>query len=754
MFPTISEYNRAIQTRGGNVFRTLYNLTFVPSRTVPVKIFTFGSGSYAVVFKANDGIKPYAIRCFISAETDNIDRCRAISNQLKNIKESWVTEFELIENEILVNGQLFPIIKMEWVEGQLINNYINQILNNTHAISELQNEIQLLSRSLERNKIGHGDIQCGNILIIIDNTGKPIIKLIDYDGMYISNFENKSNLEKGRTEFQHPKRTQFDFNEKIDRFSFWVILTALEALKFDKSLWLEVMQGGFNTLDNLLFTGEDYNNPYGSMLFKKLKSMNQPSLNYYVEKLFFFIQNSFSSITEVELFSGNLSQLNTQNKNKSYNVTETKSFTKVNSQVNSAISISNNSKELIDADKILRLRNFIKNQFVGRVEKIERLKELLDSGTINIKEFESLKSEILNIVTVTPSPTPTISKPIKNKPKRPSVFISIVLVLIIAVFIIIYTNTSNNNSSIILKQTNKIDTNIAVNKEPLTNNLNDWLIKVTGYNFNLDLSKIKFTTTNYVSGSDFKFQINGVSNDPITTNLNPTINYYNDYIKIEFSNGWQYAIFLTPNVAINSVHKGTSSESDIYNLNTKSSNVEIFEVSNINGYSADIFSSGHDEKGNYVRQQGILDLVTFKAKWADANLTSTQSDINTNNSNIENAKNILNDYYSSAEIGGNLDNLNNLFADNLIVYQDEHNISKDKAILSERKYLSRWSLLESSILDFSLLENRKYHYKTRQKLRFVKDPSIEKTFEIEGYFIIDENNKINSLQDEKTTRIQ
>ena len=45
MYPTISDYNTEIFKFGNGVLSTLGDYTFIPSRTVPVKIFSFGSKS-------------------------------------------------------------------------------------------------------------------------------------------------------------------------------------------------------------------------------------------------------------------------------------------------------------------------------------------------------------------------------------------------------------------------------------------------------------------------------------------------------------------------------------------------------------------------------------------------------------------------------------------------------------------------------------------------------------------------------------
>ncbi|MCF8274944.1 MAG: hypothetical protein K9I95_14050 [Flavobacteriaceae bacterium] len=299
-FPTIGEYNQLIQKKGGDAFRSLKGMILIPVRTTPIKVFLFGSGAFAAVFKGSYDGKIYAIRCFLTIEKNTIERYKIICDYVKKINSTWKTDCEFIDYEIMVNGKSFPILKMEWVEGNLINNFITKHLNNKHLISEIQEKLVDMSNDLESHGIGHGDLQCGNIIITGDSS-KFQIRLIDYDGMYVPELVNKKSVETGRSEFQHPKRDINFYNEKIDRFSFWVILTALEALKHDKSLWLEVMQGGFNTLDNFLFTVQDFLNPNQSKLFNRLYKINSSSLNFYLDNLKQFCNNDISLIEKPRL---------------------------------------------------------------------------------------------------------------------------------------------------------------------------------------------------------------------------------------------------------------------------------------------------------------------------------------------------------------------------------------------------------------------------------------------------------------------
>lgn len=305
-YPSIGEYNQVIQKRGGNSFRSLNGINLIPSRTTPIKVYLFGSGAFAAVFKGSINGSTYAIRCFLSAENETIERYKSICKYISQLNSSWKTECEFIDNEITVNGKAYPVLKMEWLNGVLINEFVSQNLSNNNVLSELQNKLISISEDLEKNKVGHGDLQCGNI-VISGYSSNFQVKLIDYDGMYVPELAFKKSIEKGRSEFQHPKRSLNNFSPEMDRFSFWVMITALEALKLDKTLWREVMQGGFNTLDNFLFTIQDFLNPNQSALFNRLYKLNSSSLNFYLETLKWLCNSEYSVIPPPALY-GNSSK--------------------------------------------------------------------------------------------------------------------------------------------------------------------------------------------------------------------------------------------------------------------------------------------------------------------------------------------------------------------------------------------------------------------------------------------------------------
>lgn len=300
-FPSIGEYNLTIISKNGRCLRELNEAVFVPARTSPIRVFAFGSGANAVVFKVSYHNRTYGLRCFLNNDADRVARAKSISKYLENVNASWKIEYRFLENEIIVNGQGHPIIQMYWSSGKDLNTWIGNNLNDNEKLNQLQKKILDLSKSLEENNIGHGDIQCGNLLI--EETGSILsLKLIDYDGMYIPSLSHLNAIENGRAEFQHPSRNLTHFRPTIDRFSFLVIITAIELLKNDKSLWRSPLQNGFNSLDNLLFSSKDFKNPNSSELFRRAKNINSDAVNFYLNQLTSAINSDISRVNEPILF--------------------------------------------------------------------------------------------------------------------------------------------------------------------------------------------------------------------------------------------------------------------------------------------------------------------------------------------------------------------------------------------------------------------------------------------------------------------
>jgi len=218
-------------------------------------------GAFATVYRLKSGQRNWAIKCFTHEFADQQQRYAAISNHLTTLKLPYIVGFEFLSKGIKVRNQWYPILKMEWVQGELIHDYIKKHLQDSTTLLNLADQWQAMIKSLQGANIGHGDLQHGNVLVV--NGG---LRLIDYDGMFVPALAGQISHEIGHQNYQHPLRTGFDFGPYLDHFAAWVIYVSLVALSLDNRLWHLVGAGD----EFILFRKEDFVGPDSSSTFRLL----------------------------------------------------------------------------------------------------------------------------------------------------------------------------------------------------------------------------------------------------------------------------------------------------------------------------------------------------------------------------------------------------------------------------------------------------------------------------------------------------
>jgi Mn2+-dependent serine/threonine protein kinase len=227
------------------------------------------TGAFASVYKLTRNssqvgqTKTWAVRCFLEHRPDIKERYDAIASAIKDSERPLFAGFQFLDKGIKVKGEWYPILKMEWVEGESLDSYVDQHVRNRLRIINLHKQFRELVLKLRRAGIAHGDLQHGNILVTASG-----LKLIDYDGMFVPALAGRGSPELGHRNYQHPLRSNEFFSEDLDNLSCWVIDSALKLLVLDPELWFETNRGD----DSLLFRYSDLNDPGSSPLFAMLTS--------------------------------------------------------------------------------------------------------------------------------------------------------------------------------------------------------------------------------------------------------------------------------------------------------------------------------------------------------------------------------------------------------------------------------------------------------------------------------------------------
>ncbi len=234
------------------------------------------SGAFACVYRVSVGGADYAVRCFTREVVDQQSRYNDLSNYLISVLPPSFVHFSYQEQGIKVRGIWYPIVRMEWVEGEILSKFVEFNLNRPDALRLLAARWRGgTTSSLRGLGIAHNDLQHGNVLVEADGR----IRLVDYDGMFLPKFRGEQSPELGHKNYQHPKRGATNYDDYVDNFPALVVYLSLLAIAADPGLW------SFHNEDNLIFTNRDYANPRSSKAFNALRNSPDSTVTKLTEKL-------------------------------------------------------------------------------------------------------------------------------------------------------------------------------------------------------------------------------------------------------------------------------------------------------------------------------------------------------------------------------------------------------------------------------------------------------------------------------------
>ena len=229
------------------------------------------AGNFAAVYRVSNQGRSFAVRCFTRAVNDQHARYGQLDTFLRATLPPAFVEFEYLEQGILVAGDWYPLVKMEWVNGEPMNKFVESNLNTPNSLQIVAARWRGLLSALGSLNIAHNDLQHGNVMVQQDRS----LRLVDYDAMFLPQYAGQASPENGHQHFQHPLKTSQNYNESVDNFPALVIYVSLLALAADPGLW-----NRFYNDDNLLLRRVDYGDPANSQCFQALKSSQDDTVRY------------------------------------------------------------------------------------------------------------------------------------------------------------------------------------------------------------------------------------------------------------------------------------------------------------------------------------------------------------------------------------------------------------------------------------------------------------------------------------------
>ena len=265
-YPLISEYVRAIQDASNNLGELAHLVPVLDDHGEPYR----SSGAFAVVFKMKDEQtgKCYALKCFTEEQEGRAEAYRQIADELEFVDSSYITSVKYLNKEIFVDSSCeedeFPVLLMDWIDGETMENYIAENYQDNYAMAMLCYRFCKMAAWLRSQPFAHGDIKPDNIMVRPDGN----LTLVDYDGMFVPAMKGQKSPTIGTKDFSHPLRTVNDFDETIDDFALASIALSLKAISMNSTL-LDT----YGASDRLLFSENDYRNPSNSKVISALQEL-------------------------------------------------------------------------------------------------------------------------------------------------------------------------------------------------------------------------------------------------------------------------------------------------------------------------------------------------------------------------------------------------------------------------------------------------------------------------------------------------
>jgi WD40 repeat protein/regulation of enolase protein 1 (concanavalin A-like superfamily) len=292
-WPLSQDYNEAIQDPQNSFSDAELRASEIVCNALGIPMPR--SGNFADVYEVRgpSGAR-WAVKCFTREVPGLRERYAEISKYLRQANLPFMVDFQYLQQGIRVRGEWYPILKMQWVEGFVLNEFVRENLDKKPILNALGQIWLRMAKRLREANLAHCDLQHGNVMFVPGSTANSLaVKLIDYDGMCVPALAGTKSGEVGHPAFQHPERLRTGaYNQEVDRFSLLAIAAGLRCLTVGgRSLW-----DRYDTGDNLLFRPSDLQKPNESPLFQELLAIREPVAQTLVSELYRACQGPLEAV--------------------------------------------------------------------------------------------------------------------------------------------------------------------------------------------------------------------------------------------------------------------------------------------------------------------------------------------------------------------------------------------------------------------------------------------------------------------------
>lgn len=195
----------------------------------------FHTGNSSIVFRIHTTEGNRLLKCYTRTH--------------RNLEKIYGARFRASELFLYTSpsdGVWTDVVVDEWIEGESLSTVFRRAVTeqDTELLWKLAEAFDRLAAQLLPAAWAHGDLKPDNMI-----WNGSELRLIDFDAIFLPEFRGERSPELGTRSYQHPARTQEDYDASLDDYPAVLIATALHAAANDPSLALRYIDADGMLLD-------------------------------------------------------------------------------------------------------------------------------------------------------------------------------------------------------------------------------------------------------------------------------------------------------------------------------------------------------------------------------------------------------------------------------------------------------------------------------------------------------------------------
>src|SRR5262245_60501707 len=122
-------------------------------RTAITRMPKVWTGNFAQVYELRTPSGRWAVKCFTRSIADIRARYSPIAAAIARSRLPYFVDFRFLDDEMLVDGTRWPVLKMRWTDGQPLDRFVAANLARPRALLATAARVFDLVRELERKKL-------------------------------------------------------------------------------------------------------------------------------------------------------------------------------------------------------------------------------------------------------------------------------------------------------------------------------------------------------------------------------------------------------------------------------------------------------------------------------------------------------------------------------------------------------------------------------------------------------------------------